>query len=180
MIEGVVVIDNWAKNFGDLRGFFRELGRNSKNGDYNLPDMVQYNLAKSSKDVVRGLHYQEVVPQGKLVQCIEGSILDVILDMRKESETFGKVQTVELNNERAVYVPPYCAHGYWSLQDNTFVHYSVTNYYSAKHDRGFCPIDTNLDLPWEGKTGNLKFSDKDKNNPYFHEVADRNKGNFNI
>lgn len=179
MIDGVIIVEDWARNFGDSRGFFRELGRNTKFKELGLPDMVQFNLAKSSKNVVRGLHFQELKPQGKFVQCIEGEIIDVIVDMRSNSETFGNVQKIRINNNNAVYVPPYCAHGYWSLEDNTIVHYAVTEYYNYELDRGFCPLDDSLDLPWNGVEG-LLFSDKDKNNPFFQDEYNKGKGFFNF
>ena len=140
-----------AKRFYDERGFFTETYKESEYLDIGLPRFVQDNLSESSKGVIRGLHWQELPHgQGKLVSCLKGSILDVAVDIRKDSQTFGKHVAVELNSKEqiALWVPEGFAHGFQALEDSTTVHYKVTNYWSQISERSIVPTDRELGIPW--------------------------------
>lgn len=166
-IEGLVEIQ--PKVFGDERGFFLESFNYSKYkdfvGDYNF---VQDNQSLSAKGVLRGLHFQSPpFDQGKLVQVIKGSVLDVALDIRKNSPTYGKHYKVILSekDKNQFWIPPGFAHGFCSLEDNTIFSYKCTNYYAPSHEMSILWNDPNLEIDWE--IVNPIISDKDKNGTLF-------------
>ncbi|ENK3380155.1 dTDP-4-dehydrorhamnose 3,5-epimerase [Escherichia albertii] len=141
------------KVFGDERGFFFEsfnqkvfeeaVGRKVK--------FVQDNHSKSSKGVLRGLHYQlEPYAQGKLVRCVVGEVFDVVVDIRKSSPTFGRWIEVILSaeNKKQLWVPEGFAHGFLTLQDNTEIIYKTTSYYSPNHERSIIWNDKELSIRW--------------------------------
>lgn len=160
--------------FGDDRGFFTEtfrLSHFSENvGDFPL---VQDNHSYSrSIGTVRGLHFQtDPMAQGKLVRCISGAILDVIVDIRPGSANFGKHLTVELNSEscQQVWVPPGYAHGFCTLMPDTIVNYRVSEYYSGAHDAGIAWDDPDLQIKWPVSGDAAVLSDKDKIHPRLSE-----------
>jgi dTDP-4-dehydrorhamnose 3,5-epimerase len=155
-----------ATRFHDERGFFTETYKESEYLEIGIPRFVQDNLSESSKGVIRGLHWQSSpFGQGKLVTCVSGSILDVAVDIRKNSETFGKHVAVELNaNEQiALWVPEGFAHGFQSLEDGTRVHYKVTNYWDKKSEKSVNPLDTSLRIEWPIQ--DTKLSEKDLQAP---------------
>lgn len=157
--------------FHDERGFFTETYKESEYLEAGLPKFVQDNLSESSKGVIRGLHWQEApYGQGKLVSCFSGKILDVAVDIRKASSTFGQYVAVELNSEEAnsLWVPEGFAHGFQSLTDNTRVHYKVTNYWNKESERSLNFQDSEIDIKWE----DLKpvVSEKDLLAPYLKQV----------
>jgi dTDP-4-dehydrorhamnose 3,5-epimerase len=155
-----------ATRFHDERGFFTETYKESEYLEIGIPRFVQDNLSESSKGVIRGLHWQSSpFGQGKLVTCVSGSILDVAVDVRKNSETFGKHVAVELNaNEQiALWVPEGFAHGFQSLEDGTRVHYKVTNYWDKKSEKSVNPLDTSLGIEWPIQ--DTKLSEKDLQAP---------------
>lgn len=164
-IADVVLIE--PKKFGDSRGYFMETFRQSlfteHVGDF---DFVQDNQSLSAEvGTVRGLHFQlDPMAQGKLVRCIAGALLDVAVDIRTGSPTYGKHVAVELTaeNGRQLWVPPGFAHGFCTLTPNTEISYKVTNYYSAEHDRGLLWNDPVLGIDWPVDAQQAALSDKDR------------------
>ncbi len=160
-----------ATRFHDERGFFTETYKESEYLEIGLPRFVQDNLSESSKGVIRGLHWQESPHgQGKLVTCLSGSILDVAVDIRKESPTFGKHVAVELNsNEQiALWVPEGFAHGFQALEDRTHVYYKVTNYWNKEAERSLNYADPILNIVW--KRINKIVSEKDGISPNLQKI----------
>ena len=167
-ISGLMVIEPTFYN--DDRGYFAETFRHDLFEEaigYKI-NFIQDNESKSSKGVLRGLHYQ-VYPhtQSKLVKVIEGSILDVAVDIRKPSPTFGKYISLELTaeNKRQLFIPKGFAHGFVVLSDNATIVYKVDNYYAPEHDRGIIFNDKTIDIKWKLPADLLHLSDKDKNQP---------------
>jgi len=135
------------KRFQDERGFFFESFNQKYFKEYTF---VQDNHSCSSKNVVRGLHYQLVKPQGKLVRVVAGSILDVAVDIRKSSPTFEQWVSVELtaDNGKQLWVPPGFAHAFMALEDNTQVLYKTTEYWYKEYDRSIRWNDEQLGIAW--------------------------------
>ncbi|MEZ2697322.1 dTDP-4-dehydrorhamnose 3,5-epimerase [Hafnia alvei] len=141
------------KVFGDDRGFFFEsFNKNVFEEAVGYPvNFVQDNHSKSSKGVLRGLHYQlPPFAQGKLVRCIAGEVFDVAVDIRKNSETFGKWIGVNLSaeNKRQLWIPEGFAHGFLVLSDVAEFVYKTTNYYHPESDRGIAWNDPTLGIEW--------------------------------
>jgi dTDP-4-dehydrorhamnose 3,5-epimerase len=161
----------YATRFHDERGFFTETYKESEYLDAGIPKFVQDNLSESSKGVIRGLHWQ-VSPfgQGKLVTCISGSILDVAVDVRRESKTYGEHIAVELKSseQMALWVPEGFAHGFQALEDSTRVHYKVTNYWNKESEKGLRFDDPDLHIKWEDLTPII--SEKDALLPRFQAL----------
>ncbi|MDB4665630.1 dTDP-4-dehydrorhamnose 3,5-epimerase [bacterium] len=158
--------------FTDERGYFSETFRHDKLSEYlGLPlNFVQDNESKSSYGVLRGLHYQlPPCAQSKLVRVIQGSILDVAVDMRKGSSTFGEHIVVELTaeNKKQLFIPRGFAHGFVVLSNEAVVTYKVDSYYSPAWDRGVAFDDDKLGINWRLPSSDLKLSDKDKNHLSF-------------
>lgn len=163
--------------FGDSRGYFMETFRQSSFAEQVGPfEFVQDNQSLSAEvGTVRGLHFQlEPKAQGKLVRCIAGALLDVAVDIRKGSATFGQHVAVELTaeNGKQLWVPPGFAHGFCTLAPNTEISYKVTNYYSAEHDRGLLWNDAELGIEWPVDPQKAYLSDKDKRQPRLAELGD--------
>jgi len=174
-IPDVVIIEPTVH--GDHRGYFVETFRADKLEaflGYKL-NFGQDNESKSSKGVLRGLHYQ-LPPhaQTKLVRVIQGRVLDVAVDIRKNSPTFGQYVAVELsaNNKKQLLVPRGFAHGFVVLEDDTVFAYKVDNYYSPDCDRGIAFDDKYLNIDWILKVEELKLSDKDIKQPKLNETND--------
>jgi len=162
---------------GDDRGYFVETFRQDlfdKAVGYQV-NFVQDNESKSTKGVLRGLHYQlPPYTQAKLVRVIEGSVLDVAVDIRKSSPTFGQYVAVELtsDNKHQLFVPHGFAHGFVVLSDSATFAYKVDNYYAPKHDRGIAFDDKDLAIDWHLPLDALQLSDKDKNHPALANAKD--------
>ena len=174
-IPDVIIIEPTVH--GDHRGYFVETFRADKLEaflGYKL-NFGQDNESKSSKGVLRGLHYQ-LAPhaQTKLVRVISGRVLDVAVDIRKNSPTFGQHVAVELtaDNKRQLLVPRGFAHGFVVLEDDTIFAYKVDNYYSPECDRGIAFNDPVLNIDWILKTEELKLSAKDTTQPKLNETND--------
>ncbi len=174
-IPDVIIIEPTVH--GDHRGYFVETFRADKLEaflGYKL-NFGQDNESKSSKGVLRGLHYQ-LPPhaQTKLVRVISGRVLDVAVDIRRNSPTFGQHVAVELtaDNKRQLLVPRGFAHGFVVLEDDTIFAYKVDNYYSPECDRGIAFNDPALNIDWILKTEELKLSDKDTKQPKLNETND--------
>ena len=137
---------------------------------------VQDNESKSSKDVIRGLHYQlKPFDQAKLVRVIEGRIFDVALDIRKDSLTFGKWYGIEIDSETKdqVLIPRGFAHGFSVLSDIAIIQYKCDNVYNPQYERGIALMDTALDINWKTGSAIPLISEKDVRNPLFKD-ADNN------
>ena len=174
-IKDVIICE--PKVHGDDRGYFVETFRADKLEEflgYKL-NFIQDNESKSSKGVLRGLHYQ-LAPdaQTKLVRVIQGSVLDVAVDIRKGSSTFGQYVSVKLTaqNKKQLLVPRGFAHGFVVLEDDTIFAYKVDNYYSPKCDRGIAFDDQDLNIDWILDRSELNLSDKDKIQPKLKETND--------
>ncbi len=174
-IPDVVIIE--PKVHGDSRGYFVETFRQDKLEEflgYQI-NFCQDNESKSSKGVLRGLHYQ-LPPhaQTKLVRVISGRVLDVAVDIRKNSPTFGKYVAVELSgeNKKQLLIPRGFAHGFVVLEDDTVFAYKVDNYYSPECDRGIAFDDENLNIDWILNHNELNLSAKDTKQPKLNETND--------
>ena len=155
-----------SKNFYDKRGYFRELVLEKKIKK-KLPFTV---VSKSRKNVLIGLHMQKKNQQGKYVSCIKGKILDVVVDCRKKSKTFGKHYKIVLSekNCKSIYIPPGFIHGFLGLNRENIVIYSCTNYREKNSEIGVNWNDKDLNINWNIKSPIL--SKKDKKNFKFREV----------
>ena len=162
---------------GDDRGYFVETFRQDLFEEaigYKV-NFVQDNESKSTKGVLRGLHYQlPPYTQAKLVRVIEGSVLDVAVDIRKSSLTFGQYVAVELtaNNKHQLFVPHGFAHGFVVLSDSSTFAYKADNYYTPEYDRGIAFDDSELAIDWQLLAEELQLSDKDKTHPSLANAKD--------
>ena len=174
-IPDVIIVE--PKVHGDNRGYFVETFRQDKLEEFLgfKINFCQDNESKSSRGVLRGLHYQlHPSAQTKLVRVISGSVLDVAVDIRKSSATFGKHVSVELTgkNKKQLLVPRGFAHGFVVLEDDTTFAYKVDNYYSPENDRGIAFNDAKLDIDWKIPHNELNLSDKDIKQPKLHDAKD--------
>ncbi len=148
-LDGLLLIE--GAFFPDERGYFFESFRADEWAKAGLPPLLQDNLSRSKKGVVRGMHYQ-VPPKaiGKLVRCARGRILDAVVDLRRKSPTFGKSATIELDDagNRMFWVPPGFAHGFCALSETADVSYKVTDYWTKDVDRGLRWSDPALGIQW--------------------------------
>lgn len=174
-IKDVIIIE--PQVHGDDRGYFVETFRADKLEkflEYKI-NFCQDNESKSSKGVLRGLHYQ-LLPhaQTKLVRVIQGSVLDVAVDIRENSPTFGQHVSVELTaqNKKQLLIPRGFAHGFVVLEDDTVFVYKVDNYYSPECDRGIAFDDEALGIDWILNHEELNLSAKDKVQPKLNETND--------
>lgn len=159
---------------GDKRGYFFEAYKENafKEAGIDL-DFIQDNQASSSKGVLRGLHLQkEPYAQTKLIRALVGTILDVAVDLRKGSETFGKYVAVELSedNKRQLLVPKGFGHGYIVLSDHAEVIYKVDNIYHQESERGFRFDDPDVGVDWGVDLKDVILSEKDKDAPFLKEL----------
>ena len=166
-IEGLVVVK--PRVFRDPRGFFMETFRSDTFEKLGLPvQFLQDNLSKSSKGIVRGLHFQAPpFDQGKLVTALVGTVLDVVVDIRKNSPTYGESRSFLLSDEDPgfVYVPSGFAHGFSVLSEIALFHYKCTNVYDKASEGGILWNDPDLGIDWQVETALI--SDKDKELPLF-------------
>lgn len=167
-ISGLLIIE--PKIWKDDRGYFFESFREDT-FEKALGDKVHFvqdNQSLSQRGTIRGLHYQkDPFAQGKLVRVIQGAVLDVALDIRKDSATYGQYFALELNDENQLqfYIPPGFAHGFSTLIDNTIFSYKCTNYYHKDSEGGVKFDDLDLNIDWQVEA---KFiSDKDRELPAF-------------
>lgn len=169
-IPDVLVIE--PKLFGDARGFFLESFNQrafQEATGLNL-QFVQDNHSRSSRGVLRGLHYQIGQPQGKLVRVVRGAVFDVAVDIRKDSPTFGKWVGSELSedNHRQLWIPPGLAHGFLVLSESADFLYKTTDYYAPAHERCIRWDDGVLAIEWPLSGRTPLVSDKDAKAPGFH------------
>lgn len=173
-IPDVILIKSTV--FTDKRGFFSEIHRNTDFNDHvdTKINFVQDNFSISNNGVLRGLHIQlSPFMQGKLVSCLNGRILDVAVDLRLDSDYYGKHVKVKLDLGKVLYIPPGFAHGFLSLEDETVVFYKNTNEYSPEHDSGVVWNDKVLNIKWP--LSNPIVSSKDKNLSSFKELEGKLK-----
>jgi dTDP-4-dehydrorhamnose 3,5-epimerase len=152
------------RRFADDRGVFFETFNLARMIDLGLPaDWKQDNFSLSRKGVIRGIHYQIGEPQGKLVRVVAGAALDVIVDLRRSSPTFGQHTTVELSGDgsRMVWIPVGFGHGFSALTDNVALSYKVTDYYSPKAERCVLWNDPALAIDWQVSPEEAILSAKD-------------------
>lgn len=170
-IEGVVIIE--PRIFADSRGYFFEAFSKRDFAEQVCPiHFVQQNEAKSSRGVVRGLHFQ-LPPhtQAKLVRVTKGRVLDVVVDIRRSSPTFGKHVAVELSDEnhRQLFIPHGFAHGYSVLSDEAIMEYQCDNYYAPQSESGILWNDAALGIDWHVEADKVLLSEKDKHYPTLAE-----------
>jgi dTDP-4-dehydrorhamnose 3,5-epimerase len=174
-IKDVILIEPTIHS--DDRGYFIETFRQDLLEEaigYKV-NFVQDNESRSTKGVLRGLHYQlPPFTQAKLVRVIEGNVLDIAVDIRKSSPTFGQHVSIELTaqNKHQLFVPQGFAHGFVVLSDSTTFTYKVDNYYAPEHDRGIAFDDKELKINWQLSAEELKLSDKDRANPSLANAKD--------
>ncbi len=172
-LDGVLEIS--PRKFGDDRGFFSETynAKSFAEAGINLTFVQDNHSYSAAKGVVRGLHYQlPPFAQDKLVRVTRGAILDVAVDIRKSSPTFGKWVSLEVSAEKwnQILVPKGFAHGFMTLVENTEVIYKVTNYYSPEHDRSIRYDDPAIGIEWRIASSGVQLSDKDRTAPLFADA----------
>ena len=175
-IEDVLIIE--PKVFGDERGFFVETFNLERYKEAGIDwEFVQDNLSSSMKGVLRGLHFQrDPFAQGKLVQVIKGKVLDVAVDIRKNSPTFGQYISVELSgeNKKQLWIAPGMAHGFLALEDDTIFSYKCTNLYNPTAEGGLLWNDKSLNIDWKLEENGIKdpiVSEKDAKNVSWQEFV---------
>lgn len=181
-IKGVVIIE--PKVFGDERGYFFE-SFSEKWFRENVSDIVfvQDNESKSKYGVLRGLHFQKPPhTQSKLVRVVSGSVLDVVVDIRKDSPTFGQHVDVELTaeNKRQLFIPHGFAHGFAVLSPEVVFQYKCDNYYAPQSEGAILWNDPQLDIDWRLDATDIILSEKDKKNPFLKDVPQAFNYNGNL
>ena len=170
-ILDVIIIEPMV--FGDARGYFLESYNKEKFEEFvGETSFVQDNESKSSKGVLRGLHFQKPpFEQSKLVRCIEGEVLDVAVDIRKNSKTYGKHVAVVLSgeNKRQLFVPRGFAHGFLVLSNSATFAYKVDNCYAPEFDAGIRWDDKELNIQWGLEDSEVMISAKDAELPFLSE-----------
>ncbi len=171
-IEGVYIIE--PRVFTDARGYFFEAWKREEFEQHiGHVDFIQDNESKSSKGVLRGLHYQKgELSQAKLVRVIKGKVLDVAVDLRKQSATFGKHVMVELSedNKRQFFIPRGFAHGFLVLSDEAIFTYKVDNVYAPQAETGIRWNDPTLGIEWPISQDEVLTSEKDLKQPLFKDA----------
>ena len=155
--------------FGDDRGYFMESYRKNLFAENGIDvEFVQDNMSSSTRGVLRGLHYQ-LSPrgQGKLVRVFHGEVLDVAVDIRKNSPSYGKWvgQILSEENKISMYVPPGFAHGFCVISEKAEFHYKCTDFYSQEHERGIVWNDPDIGIDWPIPNKEIVLSEKDANAP---------------
>ena len=170
-LEGAMIVE--PDVYPDGRGFFKEIYQEKRYRDHGIiTPFVQDNLSHSRKNTLRGLHFQNPHPQAKLVQVIQGEVLDVIVDIRLGSPTFGRWVGVRLSadNHRQLFAPAGFAHGYCVLSDTAVFTYKCSDYYSPGSEKGILWSDPDIGIDWPIKDPVL--SDKDKAYPRLRDLPD--------
>ena len=170
-IEGIIIFDTDV--FRDERGYFMEY-YNEKMFKQNVLENFSFkqdNISLSKKNVLRGLHFQAPpFEQGKLIQVLKGKVMDVAVDVRKGSKTYGKHLKIELSskNHKQLWIPPGFAHGFLTLEDDTLFSYKCTNHYSKNHEMDLLWNDDNLNIDWGIE--NPVISEKDEKATKFEDL----------
>jgi len=171
-LDGLVVLKPTV--FKDNRGYFME-SYTQKNINKLLGNVnfIQDNESESSRGVLRGFHFQKPpYTQAKLVRCLKGSVLDVALDLRKDSKTYGIFETISLTeeNKKQLFIPKGFAHGFIVLSKSAILSYKVDNYYNPESESGIIWNDPDLNIDWKINKNEIIVSEKDKNLPAFNEI----------
>lgn len=170
-LKGVIIIT--PDSYGDPRGYFLETFNEKRYWEAGIQNIfVQDNISKSVMDTIRGLHYQVgEFAQGKLCEVLYGKVIDVAVDLRKDSPTYGKYTAAELSeeNHRQIWIPPGFAHGFSVLSDEAIFHYKCSQFYSKEHERALYYADPDLAIDWKVK--NPLVSDKDKKAKRFKDIG---------
>ena len=181
-LEGVVIIE--PKIFRDARGyFFESFSQNEFEEKVRKIAFVQDNESMSSYGVMRGLHFQlPPFTQSKLVRCVKGKVLDVAVDIRKGSPTFGKHVSVELSedNHRQFFVPRGFAHGFAVLSETAVFQYKCDNFYAPQADGGISILDDSLGIDWKLPTDKVILSEKDTKHPLLKDFDSPFKYDMNL
>ncbi len=159
--------------FGDDRGFFMETWQAAKFAEAGIASaFVQDNHSRSRRGTLRGMHYQLNQPQGKLVRCVVGSVLDVAVDMRRSSPSFGQwvAEVISAENRRQLWVPPGFAHGFLVLSDVADFVYKCTDYYDPSSERSLAWNDPDVGISWPTEGMDLLLSKKDKEGVTFRDA----------
>ena len=170
-LEGIIIFE--TEVFRDDRGYFMEF-YNEKRFNHNLLENFSFkqdNISCSKKNVLRGLHFQAPpYEQGKLIQVLKGKVIDVVVDLRMNSKTFGKHMKIELSSDncKQLWIPPGFAHGFLTLEDDTLFSYKCTNHYSKNHEMNLLWNDENLNIEWGIE--NPIISEKDKKATKFQDL----------
>ena len=174
-IKGVFIIE--PKVFGDNRGyFFESFSQREFESVIGPVTFVQDNQSKSSYGVVRGLHFQKPPhAQAKLVRVVKGKVLDVAVDLRKDSPTFGKYMAVELSDEnhRQVFIPKGFAHGFSVLSEEAVFQYKCDEYYAPESEAAIAWDDQDLNIDWKVPAEDVVLSAKDRNHPTLKEFISK-------
>ena len=174
-IKGVFIIE--PKVFGDSRGyFFESFSQREFESVIGPVTFVQDNQSKSSYGVVRGLHFQKPPhAQAKLVRVVKGKVLDVAVDLRKDSPTFGKYMAVELSDEnhRQVFIPKGFAHGFSVLSEEAVFQYKCDEYYAPESEAAIAWDDQDLNIDWKVPAEDVVLSAKDRNHPTLKEFISK-------
>ena len=173
-IEDLYIIE--PKVFNDKRGFFYEFfnQREIEKLIGRKVIFVQDNLSQSKKWVLRGFHFQkEPYAQSKLVSVLNGAVLDVVVDLRKNSKTFGRYLSIVLSaeNKKQLFIPRGFAHAYLSLEDDTLFCYKTDNFYNPGSEAGIRFDDPDLNIDWQYDLSKIILSEKDKNLPYLKDIS---------
>ena len=169
ILDGVLLIE--PDIYGDERGFFLEHFEKERYREHGITeDFVQDNHSRSAKNVLRGLHYTKTKPQSQILTVMRGIIFDVVVDIRKNSPTFGKWFGTELSDEniRQIYMPHGFAHGFSVLSQTAELLYKLTNFYHPEDEKGIRWDDPSLKIDWKIK--NPIVSEKDQIKPFFEEA----------
>ena len=181
-IEGIVIIE--PRIFKDARGYFYESFSQKEFDEMVMPiRFVQDNESMSTYGVMRGLHFQRPpFTQSKLVRCCRGAILDIAVDIRKGSPTYGQHVAIELTeeNHRQLFIPRGFAHGFAVLSDVAVLQYKCDNFYAPQADAGIQLRDKDLGIDWKIPTENAILSDKDIKHPYLKDFDSPFDYNMNL
>ena len=173
--DGVLIIHSLKHE--DERGYFSETFNKKNIEEFKDLQFVQDNQSLSKqKYTFRGLHFQtQPFAQDKLVRVLKGAILDIVLDIRKESKTYGKHAVIEITDAsfKQIFIPKNLAHGFLTMRDNTEVFYKATNYYSKQHEFGINIFDRDLNISLPVSTDKIILSKKDQHNLSFIEAVKR-------
>ena len=159
-IEGLVVIEPTV--YGDDRGYFMECFRESDYAEAGIPTrFVQENESMSARAVLRGLHFQRTEPQAKLVRVVSGALLDVAVDLREGSATYGKWHAEHLSakNRRQMFIPEGFAHGFLALENDTRLNYKCSRYYAPQDEDGIAWNDPTLAIDWQLERWGIELSE---------------------
>jgi dTDP-4-dehydrorhamnose 3,5-epimerase len=171
-LDGLVLLEPDA--FGDERGFFVETYRAREWSEHGVPaEFVQDNHSRSRRGTLRGIHFQLSPGQGKLVRCARGAVVDVVVDLRRDSPTFGEWESVQLDDERhrQLWIPVGFGHGFCVLSDVADFAYKCTSYYDPATEAGIRFDDPDIGIEWPAME--WIHSERDRTAPRLSEIADR-------